>query len=552
MRKFLCAGLLLWSVTAFAYVRTMSDSGVPLFWSSASPALRFNPTNSSGLADNRATDLLRAAFSSWNAAGANVGFSLNASSANPIVSGYDGMNAVYFTSRGSRKLGWGVIAVTEVLYYVGSGQIVEMDMAFNDDNYTFTDVIGDTGKAGPGGRTKIYLQDVATHEAGHAYGVDHSLVGRSSMIYTAFSGQFVMGEDDSSAINTAYPGQHGGAIGGNVRGLAGGMFGVHVTAVNLDSGKVQAGALANSDGAFRVGDLPDGQYALMMEPFSTDPGTVSSYWQNVNHRFCSNSRFRRSFYGSCGSPFASTLTVASGGSVSVGVLAPQCSQMGNPGGAPSTSAGARLIPASGGAAFGTINVAESHWYKLQNFSGQLKVRALSYSLYSPMDLRVEILQANGAAVPGATSVDNVEDPMAGGFTNYDSVASAANLPQADYLIRVTAGGIRLTSSLYPAGYDLLDASGHYLLSVGANGSYGSMAPNDMSACVSVSNRVQNASFTREPASEKRSAGGGCGALETPGSGGSGGSPLQGALFLFLATLVLIKISSQLARSRRQR
>jgi hypothetical protein len=63
-----------------------------------------------------------------------------------------------------------VIVVTEVLYYISSGQIVEFDMAFNDDNYFFTNQEGDTGRPSNSGKTKIFFKDVATHESGHAFG----------------------------------------------------------------------------------------------------------------------------------------------------------------------------------------------------------------------------------------------------------------------------------------------------------------------------------------------------------------------------------------------
>jgi hypothetical protein len=296
----------------------------------------------------------------------------------------DGTNAMYFTSRGGDSLDWGVVALTQVLYYVGAGQITEADMVFNDNQFVFTANEGDTGQT-IGGRTAIYLQDVATHEAGHVLGLDHSLVNLSSLIYTAFSGQFTLSGDDKSAVKTVYPsGTSDAAFTGSVRGLAGGIFGAHVTAVNLLTGKVESGALAGSDGSFRLGDVPAGRYAVMMEPFGTSVSSVSSYYQNVDHRSCSGWYFRRRFYSPCdGTGGVSVVDGASGSSTALGTLAPSCSSMGNPGGPPNSIAAAKTLPSQGGAAFGSLHPGDTHYYVVHGAAGDLSARVMSYSLYSP-------------------------------------------------------------------------------------------------------------------------------------------------------------------------
>src|SRR5690606_237628 len=150
---------------------------------------------------------------------------------------------------------------------------------------------------------------------------------------------------------------------------------------------------------------PAGQYALLMEPFGTDPSSVASYFRNVNHRFCGSSRFRRRFYSACDSAgLASVLDVSAGAQSPVGTLAPSCSPMGNPGGPPNSIAAARELPASGGAAFGTLRPGDTHYYVARGVSGSLTARSIAYSLYSPVDTRVEILQADGSALAGATSI----------------------------------------------------------------------------------------------------------------------------------------------------
>jgi hypothetical protein len=479
---------------------------------------------------------MQGAFQAWSVSGSRAGIASAVSTGYPTESRHDGTNAVYFASAAGRQVDYGIIALTEVLYWVSSGQIAEADMVFNDNIFFFTSNEGDTGRR-INGRTAIYLRDVATHEAGHALGLDHSMVNLSSLVYTAFSGQFTLGEDDQSAVRTIFPsGGGGGALTGEVRGTNGGIFGAHVTAVDLATGRVTAGTLANSDGTFRLGDLPAGKYAVMMEPFGADVSSVSAYYRNVSHRFCSGSRFRRGFYGPCGAGgAASVLELGAGQTLNLGTLAPSCAQMGNPGGAPLSLATAKTIDGDGAAAFGTLRPGESHYYRVRVGEGRLDARALSYSLYSPVDVKVEFLNAIGTPIGGAQSVDNVQNPMPGGYVNYDSAARVQSPPGGgDFVIRVSAAAQRLPSSYYPAGFELLDGDGHYLLAFSVDGDIPATGASDMSGCVSVQNDRQSAWF-RAPAGDDSGDdnAAGCASL------GTGSGPFTGGLglvFLF-ATLV---------------
>ncbi len=537
--------ILLWPLYSQAYVRSISQTGLPLFWPNPNLTIHGNPRNSSGLSDAQVSAMMSGAFHSWSVPGTYASASYRQTF--PSGPGSDGINGVYFGSSSNRNLGYGIVAMTEVYYYLSSGQIVEADITFNDQVFRFTANEGDTGRS-IGGRTAIFLQDVATHEAGHAFGLDHSIVNLSSLVYTAFSGQFQLNQDDKTAIRTIYPTTGGGNFTGSVSGRNGGIFGAHVIAIHLPTGQAQAGALANPDGTFRVGNLPPGPYALLMEPYGADIGSISRYFQNVDHNFCSRAPFRRRFYGPCGSNIVSVLDLQSGASIPLGTLAPSCSQMGNPAGSPSSLALAQEISNSGGARFGTLRAGEAHYYRVRNVSGELLARAFSYTLYSPMDVKVEIFDQNGQPLAGATSIDNVQNPMPGGYVNYDSSAEA-NVATGDYVVKVSAASQRLYSSLYPAGFSLLDTEGHYLLSLAVDGSYGTTGPSDMGACASVNNTRQRASF-RAPASTEdgEESPGGCGSLES-GNPWSGG-PLQVLVVALLLHLILKTRRLALVRRRR--
>ena len=538
-KRILVLLLALFSTEAHAYIRTMASSGRPLYWGNPSLSFQANPTNNSGLSDAQVSSMLTDAVGAWAVAGTRASARVSVNAGYAVGSQQDGVNRIYFASRAGRILDSGVVAVTEVLYRVSTGDVVEADMVFNDNRYRFTANEGDTGTT-IGGRVAVYLRDVATHEAGHAFGLDHSLVNLSTMIYTIFSGQFVPSQDDANGIRTLYPsGGSSAAIYGYVRGTNGGIFGAHVMALNLDTGRAEAGAIAGTDGGVRLGDVPPGHYVIMAEPFGSDVDSISSYYENVNHRFCGGTPFRRRFYGPCNSAQAAVVEVTSGSNtVDLGTIAPSCSQMGNPDGTPSSISRALSISSNGGVVYGTLRPGDSHYYRVRNVSGDLIAKAFAFQLYSGVDLSVRILDSNGDPISGTTNTDNLET-MRGGKINYDAMSAVNNLPTGDYILAVTAGGTRLPSSAFSAGFDLLDAAGHYLLALNVNGSFGSPSTPDMSACVSVANRSQGASF-RAPAatrSNQEKEGGGCGTLGT----GGGGGPLSGSLTQVLVSALLLQI-----------
>lgn len=530
------------ALPAQASVRTISESGRPIYWPNPTNLTFYgNPLNSSGLTGPEVSTMLNGAFTTWMNANNRVNAQYSQSAGYASQSEYDGVNRVYFASHAGRNLDAHIVALTEVLYFVNSGQIAEADMVFNDNDFTFSKTPGDTGLSDGHGGTLIYLQDVATHEAGHAYGLDHSNVNLSSLFYTAFSGQYSLSEDDKNALAGVYGSGSAptGSLTGVVRGTSGGIFGAQVSAINLSTGKVQAAALSNPDGSFRLGNLPDASYAIFMEPFLTSTSTVSSYFQNIDHHFCGVNKqniFERGFYGPCGGTTVSVIQVSGGGSVDLKNLAPSCSVMSSkaPDAAYNPLSPPPAIP-NVGSVQGVLGNSETHVYRVNNVNGTLTARALSYSLFSPNDVQVDFLDiGTGLAASGATSVDNVQDPAPGGGKNYDSMATVTGTGQ-DFIVRVRTKSSAIPGSKYPGGYELVDWNGYYLLSLSIDGNYGATAPVDMATCALVANTQQSA-YYRASAPTTSTKGGGCGTLGGPGAGGDG--PGGGLTLLFTSAGLL--------------
>ncbi len=108
--------------------------------------------------------------------------------------GYNGVNEIFFspTSSGS------AIAVTYTWYNRKSGLISEFDMLFYDGGWTFKS-IGEACNQG------FYVRTIATHELGHAIGIDHNRCTSSIMYpYASYCGTNMLSADDQACAAKLY------------------------------------------------------------------------------------------------------------------------------------------------------------------------------------------------------------------------------------------------------------------------------------------------------------------------------------------------------------
>lgn len=157
-------------------------------------------------------------------------------------------------------------ARTRVFFDPGTGIISEADIALNPAAAFSTD-----------GTFGTYdLESVLTHELGHLLGLEHSaMVGATMQPRLALNGLYTLpafsprtlSEDDRAGARALYGPRVGrGAIAGTIT-YAGGaaVYGAHVWAQEISTGRSMAGSISSQSGAYRIEDLPPGQYRLLVE-----------------------------------------------------------------------------------------------------------------------------------------------------------------------------------------------------------------------------------------------------------------------------------------------
>jgi matrixin len=138
---------------------------------------------------------IRAGADAWQSqSGASFAFSF-AGYSNQATIARDNINLVFFRNESS-----GSALATTYTWFSGS-RMLEADMVFWDAGFQF--FTGSTGcSAG------FYIEDVATHEFGHALGLGHSAVGTATMypsISTCSQQARSLDADDIAGVLSLYP-----------------------------------------------------------------------------------------------------------------------------------------------------------------------------------------------------------------------------------------------------------------------------------------------------------------------------------------------------------
>jgi len=123
----------------------------------------------------------------------------------------------------------------------------------------------------------IDLLSVATHEFGHALGLDHSGIAHAVMFPAGDTGesqQRTLSADDLIGISFLYPSSNFSSYLGVISGQVtfanvGGVYAAHLVAIDATSGNVVVDGLANADGSYKL-FVPPGSYNVLVLPLAPD------------------------------------------------------------------------------------------------------------------------------------------------------------------------------------------------------------------------------------------------------------------------------------------
>ncbi|MFN8603670.1 MAG: matrixin family metalloprotease [Candidatus Binatia bacterium] len=269
------------SAEAYAFLYVPSSQGVPRRWNQgALPDARVPWRISAGIGgnvtgDRGALDVIASAFGHWEDLSTSaIRFAFDGTSNARNRNANDRVNLV--TLNTTESLGSGVLAAT-FLTSDASGNLVDVDIVFSRDVAFSTSGTVDAGS--------YDLESVATHEAGHFLGLEHSGLARATMVPFTDRGegqQRTPSEDDRIGASLLYP-EDGflagtGALAGRISVAGASVYLAQVVAARVN-GPVVAQTYSAPDGTYRIEGLAPDVYVVYAEPLDGPvvPGNVGGF-----------------------------------------------------------------------------------------------------------------------------------------------------------------------------------------------------------------------------------------------------------------------------------
>lgn len=462
---------------ANSFTPTITPSGIPVRWQgNLKLNLAGNPQNQSGIDTGTFYSAMVRSLQRWEAVSGSVLKFDYWQGTDPGIfetnSDYNGLSTIYFASNGGQAphLSGNVLGLTQVWYDTSNGRILEADIVLNDRDFRFTNDARDTSGFGSGSigasssKANVYIENVITHELGHAYGLSHSGGLQSTMLFMESPEQAHLGCDEAVGVHALYPGSDAssrGSISGSVVSDRGPVFGAHVLAISQKRGTVLATTLTDPGGHYKLGALEPGTYFLLVEPFYAGAATLPTYYSSVRTDICSGGRsYSRTLFMEDNSYRLKPIEVGLGGhTTQVPPIQVSCSNstgMALTGFSGSSSRITAPVIYDGGNGIGAVDRFRSSnttYYRLKAPVGRLEIHAISYSLYSPIHPIISLIDSSGNPVPAQISEQVYQGDS--GYVNYDSALVVDGLSGEDLSLKVSAAP--LDTSLYPAGPISLDS-----------------------------------------------------------------------------------------------
>ena len=189
-RAFVAVAFLALSAVGYSYTTFARWTTVPV-------TFFVNPANLD-VTPAAALTALQWGMDQWTNAGSAFSFEYGGPASDTAIT-LDGRNVVFFRNDSS-----GSAIATTYSWWDGDENLVDSDIVFWDAPFTFF-----TGVSGCGGGVNgAYIEDIATHEFGHALGLGHTNVSGATMFpsYNLCSQQFrTLAQDDLNGVRALYP-----------------------------------------------------------------------------------------------------------------------------------------------------------------------------------------------------------------------------------------------------------------------------------------------------------------------------------------------------------
>ncbi|MEK6704700.1 MAG: matrixin family metalloprotease [Candidatus Poribacteria bacterium] len=489
---------------SMAYTETRSINGTKIRWKQPVKLnLLGNPLNTNSISEQAFYGAAVRSLQRWGAAGSgSVNFDYWQGGDKRIFetnSDYNGYSSIYFASSaggGDTGLSSHVIGLTQVWYNTNTGEIMESDIILNDKDFYFTMNPADTsGYGGYGknrtslgsGENKVFIENVITHELGHALGLSHTESLQSTMLFMESPEQAYLSCDEQIAIRALYQAgnlYNRGGITGSIISESGisesgaPVFGAHVLAISRRRGTILATALTDKSGNYTIDALEPGDYFIMVEPFVVSSQTLPAFYTGLNHNICTeHTFFARGFLTDGTMNTLQPIEVQQGQSVTAPTFKVACGAQGAAAvktiifstdfaTAPEIFDGATYKPGFG--VVDRLSNGKSAYYLLRSLSGHIEISGMAYTLYSPIIVNLSLLDRYGQLVPGTKS--KVAYTGESGFINYDAMLVFDGLEPSDYVLKVEQANSAANTYFpypaypaYPGGSSLLDPAPFFLI-----------------------------------------------------------------------------------------
>jgi len=384
---------------AYAYTLTQAPSGQKIRWHYGQKFfLAGNSTNQGNLSAESLWKAVIDGLNQWNRATQGMfTFDYWQGTDHKIYEtklSQGGLNSIFYASNSREKTDPNVIGFTQVWFNSETGDMMEADIMLNDRDYVLTDSPLDTSSHRlVNSRPRVYLNNVVTHELGHAIGLSHSSSINSSMLYVEFSEQNKLGCDDWAAAKHLYPSVHNGmgALTGSILSPSNEpIAGAVVTAISISRGIPIASVHTDQKGDFHFGALENGDFSLTVEEYDGTPSSIPPlYRENSAKTVCFQHHYPKNFITLGESNALQKFHVSAGKVTGIGQLRIKCEEV---------SETNSIFPSTSPDIFVDRGPVNSSKFYTFNAHGPFQITGLGYLLLSAVKVNLSVYDQSGVPV----------------------------------------------------------------------------------------------------------------------------------------------------------